>query len=114
MAQLPCIDNRHRRIYNYCMVTVGVWDLHNELALYLQYVKNGETVVITEHDKIIAEITEPRKADNENSLEEKLRQLNREGDIILAKETRSCAALPETKEKLDWQKIYNEIRSERA
>jgi antitoxin (DNA-binding transcriptional repressor) of toxin-antitoxin stability system len=43
------------------MLTVGVRDLKNRLSHYLQYVKEGEKVVITEHNKIIAEITLPEK-----------------------------------------------------
>jgi prevent-host-death family protein len=41
------------------MLMVGVRDLKNQLSQYLQYVKDGEKVIITEHNKIIAEISVP-------------------------------------------------------
>ena len=46
------------------MITVGIRDLKNQLSLYLQYVKNGEKVIITEHNKVIAEISIPEKEKN--------------------------------------------------
>jgi prevent-host-death family protein len=39
------------------MITVGVKDLKNQLSQYLQYVKHGEKIVITEHNRVIAEIS---------------------------------------------------------
>jgi prevent-host-death family protein len=97
------------------MLTVGVRDLKNQLSQYLQYVKNGEKVVVTEHNKIIAKIIVPEKNDGEgvSSVEKKLEQLSKEGEIILAKRNKSYVKIPETKEKLDWETIYNEVRADR-
>ena len=95
------------------MITVGVRDLKNQLSLYLQYVKNGEKVIITEHDTIIAQITMPEKEGNLTAFEEKLLELSKSGDIVPAKRRKSCVRLPEIREKLDWEKPYEEIRSDR-
>ena len=95
------------------MITVGVRDLKNQLSLYLQYVKAGEKVIITEHNKIIAEINVLEKAVNDTSIEEKLQELSKEGDIILAKRNRSCVKIPKPEEKIDWLKVYNKIRADR-
>ncbi|MCL2318929.1 MAG: type II toxin-antitoxin system prevent-host-death family antitoxin [Treponema sp.] len=95
------------------MITVGVRDLKNRLSRYLQYVKDGEKVIITEHNKIIAEINLPGASQNLSSIEETLKQLSKEGDIILAKRQSTCAALPEAGEKLDWVSAYNETRADR-
>jgi prevent-host-death family protein len=97
------------------MLTVGVRDLKNQLSQYLQYVKDGEKVVITEHNKIIAEISVPvqEKKDTIVFFEKELEKLNKEGEVILAKRNKSCVKLPETKENIDWEKIYNETRSDR-
>jgi len=95
------------------MITVGVRDLKNQLSRYLQYVKNGERVIITEHDRAIAEINILQKNDNISSIEEKLHKLHKEGKIIKAKRQNSCLKLPVIGEELDWKTIYNEIRSER-
>jgi antitoxin (DNA-binding transcriptional repressor) of toxin-antitoxin stability system len=97
------------------MITVGVRDLKNQLSQYLQYVKDGERVVVTEHDKIIAEMSAPaEKADDSiSAIEEKLRQLSMEGEIILAKRNKSRVSLPETREAVDWEAAYNEARADR-
>ena len=96
------------------MITVGVRDLKNQLSQYLQYVKSGEKVVVTEHDKIIAEITVPQKKETVSAIEEKLKKLSKEGKIIMAKRQKSCVALPVIQEKLDWKSVYTEIRSDRV
>jgi prevent-host-death family protein len=97
------------------MLMVGIRDLKNQLSQYLQYVKNGEKVIITEHNKIIAEISVPvqDEKDNLSLLEKEFEKLSKEGEIILAKRNKSCVELPETKEKIDWEKIYNETRADR-
>jgi antitoxin (DNA-binding transcriptional repressor) of toxin-antitoxin stability system len=97
------------------MVTVGVRDLKNQLSQYLQFVKNGEKVVITEHNKIIAEISSPNDEKNDHILliEQKLQKLSMEGEIILAKRNNTRVNIPETKEELDWKTIYDEVRNDR-
>jgi prevent-host-death family protein len=97
------------------MLMVGVRDLKNQLSQYLQYVKNGEKVIITEHNKIIAEISVPveKKEGDTVLIEKELEELSRDGEIILAKRNNSYAKLPETKEHIDWERIYNETRADR-
>ncbi|MDR1317895.1 MAG: type II toxin-antitoxin system prevent-host-death family antitoxin [Spirochaetales bacterium] len=97
------------------MMMVGVRDLKNRLSQYLQYVKNGEKLIVTEHNKIIAEISVPveKKENSTLFVEKELEKLSKEGEIILAKRNKSYAKLPETKEKLDWEKIYTETRADR-
>jgi prevent-host-death family protein len=97
------------------MLTVGVRDLKNQLSQYLQFVKDGEKVVITEHNKIIAEISSPGKEKNDTILlvEEKLQKLSMEGEIVLAKRNTTRVNIPETKEELDWKTIYDEVRNDR-
>jgi prevent-host-death family protein len=38
------------------MITVGVRNLRNSLSKYINLVKTGETVLITDHNRIVAEI----------------------------------------------------------
>jgi antitoxin (DNA-binding transcriptional repressor) of toxin-antitoxin stability system len=95
------------------MIKVGVRNLKNELSHYLQYVKNGEKVIVTEHNKIIAEICVPEKKKTLTGFEEKLLQLSKEGEIILAEQDKSGLKLPKINEKLDWESTYNEIRADR-
>ena len=95
------------------MKTIGVRELKNQLSLYLQYVKEGEKVIITEHNKIIAEITIPEAATTKVPFEEKLKQLSKDDNILPAKRNISCVKLPKITEKLDWAAAYNDIRADR-
>ena len=95
------------------MITVGVKDLKNQLSIYLQYVKDGEKVIVTEHNRIIAEINLPQKEEKLYPIEDELEKLSKEGLIILASRKKSCVKLPKIEEKLDWESFYNEIRVDR-
>lgn len=46
------------------MVTVGIRNLKDSLSKYLKMVKSGEHIIITDHNKIIAEII-PASANQE-------------------------------------------------
>ena len=95
------------------MITVGVRDLKNQLSMYLQYVKDGEKVIITEHNKIIAEINVPEKEKKLTAIEKKLLALSKDGEIIPAKRNKSCVKIPKLTEKLEWEIVYEEIRADR-
>lgn len=56
------------------MVQVGVRELKNRLSEYLTRVKAGETIIITEHKKPVAQIVSL-----EESIPEKMAELIREG-----------------------------------
>jgi prevent-host-death family protein len=94
------LDKNIYNSYNKNMVTVGVRDLKNQLSQYLQFVKNGEKVIITEHNKIIAEISSPSEVKDDNILlaEQRLQKLSMEGEIILAKRNETRVNIPETTE----------------
>jgi antitoxin (DNA-binding transcriptional repressor) of toxin-antitoxin stability system len=94
------------------MITVGVRDLENQLSKYLQFVKNGENVVITEHSRIIAEISLPHSV-QESSVWNEFQQLADDGKMLLAKRQTSCVPLPDTKEKIDWWSEYEDMREDR-
>jgi antitoxin (DNA-binding transcriptional repressor) of toxin-antitoxin stability system len=97
------------------MLMVGVRDLKNWLSQYLQYVKDGEKVIITEYNKVIAEISIPseKKEDSILFVQNELEKLSNEGEVILAKRNKSYVKLPKTNENIDWEKIYNETRADR-
>ena len=96
------------------MKKVGVRDLKNQLSQYLLYVKEGETVYITEHKKIIAEINIPKEIEDQITIEKKLIQLSKEGEVIPAKSNKPRLKLPKINEKLDWESVLSETRAERV
>jgi antitoxin (DNA-binding transcriptional repressor) of toxin-antitoxin stability system len=95
------------------MITVAVTTFQDQLSLYIQYVKNGENVIITEHNEPIAELSVPKKVDAVCNFDQKLAQLSKEGKVILAEKNNKTLAKPEIKEKLDYISILNEVRSDR-
>jgi len=92
------------------MISVGVRDLKNQLSQYLQYVKHGERVLITEHNRVIAEISLPREGQIENTAEEALERLAVLGKIQKAKRNGSVASSGEASVSVDWISAYRENR----
>jgi prevent-host-death family protein len=96
------------------MITVGVRDLKNQLSQYLQYAKDGEKIIVTEHNRIIAEIIVPEKKNTNESIEKKFEQLKREGKMILSRRNETLVKKPQiTEKKIEWESVYNDVRSDR-
>jgi len=92
------------------MITVGVRELKNQLSQYLQYVKRGEKVLITEHNRVIAEISLPVKDVSNTDVEMELEKLTAAGKLIKAKRNNSIQLKTETPAGIDWISIYKENR----
>jgi antitoxin (DNA-binding transcriptional repressor) of toxin-antitoxin stability system len=98
------------------MIKVGVRDLKNQLSLYLDYVKAGQKVLVTEYNQTVAEISVPLEQAQAVSLAEKLKQLSTRGEVILAQRNNSTAKLPKTVKntpRLNWRVVYERTRSDR-
>jgi antitoxin (DNA-binding transcriptional repressor) of toxin-antitoxin stability system len=102
------------------MKSVGVKVLKNNLSRYLRMVKEGETILVTERDEVIAEIHEPsvKSAAQISPWVAYLNRLEREGSLRRAtrKEPTVKALLaeqPKWPDDLDWGPIYEDIRSDR-
>lgn len=94
------------------MIAVGVRDLKNQLSQYLQQVKLGEKVLITEHNKVIAEITLPKNDIGTSKIEDQLQLLSVSGKLLRAKRNRSLQLETELVPGIDWIAEYQENRSE--
>jgi antitoxin (DNA-binding transcriptional repressor) of toxin-antitoxin stability system len=94
------------------MISVGVRDLKNQLSQYLQYVKHGERVLITEHNRIIAEISLPREDKVDQGVESVLEKLAVSGKLQKAKRNVSIASSNDISQAVDWISIYKDNRSE--
>jgi len=93
------------------MISAGVKELKNRLSQYLMLVKQGEKVMITEHGRIIAEISLPASDTVHNNIEKTLEQMAKEGKLIKAKRT-SCAAVSSGENiSLDWISEYQDSRA---
>ena len=94
------------------MISVGVRDLKNRLSQYLQYVKQGERVLITEHNQIIAEISLPKEDQKNLELESLLEDLAASGKLQRAKRNKSIASSSSSNPGIEWISIYQSNREE--
>jgi len=94
------------------MITVGVRDLKNQLSRYLQQVKLGEKVLITEHNRVIAEISLPGNEIGASKIEEQLQLLALSGKLLSAKRNRSLEIETDVHSGIDWISEYQDNRTE--
>jgi prevent-host-death family protein len=74
------------------MQTVGIKVLKDNLSAYVRAAEAGETVLVTDRGKVVAELVPPRAPGKPSTTEEILAQLMREGVLALGK--RSTAVAP--------------------
>ena len=56
------------------MITVGLKALKNKLSEYVRLAAAGETIVITDRNRIVAEIVPPRRHDQDSFIERGVRE----------------------------------------
>lgn len=100
------------------MISVGIRELKSHLSQYIELVKNGENVLITEHNRVVAELKFPEKENNNNNIQKILDKLTSEGKLIPAKRKSTIInklIKPENngKKLVDWWAIYQESKEDR-
>ena len=99
------------------MVSVGVRTLKDQLSQYLDLVKGGEKIVVTQYNHPIAEITIPSKEviDGESPERKIIRKLLAEMGGMPAKRLKSNTGIPKIakSESVDVIELLNETRAER-
>jgi antitoxin (DNA-binding transcriptional repressor) of toxin-antitoxin stability system len=107
------------------MKRIGIRELKNHLSSYLKLVKNGECIIITDHNKTIAEIRQPSagksedKKDNhqKQKIEAYLDKLKSESKLRRASRSYSLvdSLKPMKKKATDykWQGIYQKVSEDR-
>ncbi len=98
------------------MVTVGIRNLRNSLSKYIDLVKSGEKVLITDHKRIVAELKPAEQVDDKSAvLKQYLDAQIESGSLIKA--TQNTVLKPKMKHKKadsdSIKKIYREARKER-
>jgi prevent-host-death family protein len=66
------------------MRTVGIKTLKNKLSEYIRAAAGGETVLVTDRDRVVAEIVPPRAAADATPAERKWADLVRQGLVAPA------------------------------
>ncbi len=92
------------------MILVSVRDLKNRLSHYLQYVKQGERVLIAEHNQIIAEISLLKEDQKNLELERSLDQLATSGKLQRAKRNKTTISSDVKQSHVEWISIYRRNR----
>lgn len=98
------------------MVTVGIRNLKNSLSQYINLAKSGEKVVITDHNKIVAELVpSPGASSASGLLREYLEEQVLKGSIVKSVKRTKIHKRKE-KNKYDesaLKRIYTDTRDER-
>ncbi len=99
------------------MITVGIRNLKNSLSQYLKMVKGGERIVITDHNRIVAEII-PASATDEKVrlLEDYIAEKIQTGKLTPATKKTTLNRERTTEGPVDQdeiEKIYEQTRNDR-
>ncbi|MDE0022983.1 MAG: hypothetical protein OXP69_01080 [Spirochaetaceae bacterium] len=102
------------------MKSVGIKVLKDNLSKYLRMVRDGEIVLVTDRDEVIAEIQSPQRlvSASVTRWELFLRQEERRGSMRRPKggpvpSINELRKLPRPVEKVDLQRLLDQIRSDR-
>ncbi len=100
------------------MISVGVRELKSHLSQYIDLVKKGENILITEHNKVVAELKflEPKPSDD-TKIKEVFSKLVSEKKMIPAKRksiaiSKKASNAKKIKQK-DWWKFYQEAKEDK-
>lgn len=103
------------RSYLADMRKVGIKLLKNKLSEYLRLVADGEVILVTDRDQVVAELRAPTPATREVLENEKLAELVRRGLITPARgKGRPMPPLPPGSPKLTLEEILAELDESRA
>ena len=93
------------------MITVGVKTLKNKLSEYLRLVAAGETVLVTDRDRVVAQLTAPTAGAPATTFEARWAELIRRGFVIPAK--RRLTGEPKGKGVMKLDDILADLREDR-
>ena len=101
------------------MKSVGIKVLKDNLSKYLRMVRDGEIVLVTDRDEVIAEIQSPQRlvSTSVTRWDLFLRQEERRGSVRRPKagpvpSIDDLRKLPRPAEKVDLQRLLDQIRSD--
>lgn len=100
------------------MTRVGIRELKARLSQYIEMVRNGEKIIVTDHNVVVAEIRQPEAMDEHTKLSNILDHLAKKGKITRPsrKPTKLTSSMisgrkKQTKQK-DWWGVYEANKEE--
>jgi antitoxin (DNA-binding transcriptional repressor) of toxin-antitoxin stability system len=112
----PIDQSGHRDYDPSWMRSVGIKALKAHLSRYIDLVKKGEVVLVTDRDEVVAELRLPsRMATSRSRWDAALEEEARRGSVRLAKRKKSLLTGPPepNPSPVDMQKILDELREDR-
>ena len=114
------IDFCSYNVYICNMKSVGIRELKNKLSKYLRLVKDGEVIIVTDRNEIVAEIKQPipNESDIDSDIMNYLNEQEEKGKILRAVRTKSVIDTiikSEGKKRVsvDWKGVYQKTREDR-
>jgi antitoxin (DNA-binding transcriptional repressor) of toxin-antitoxin stability system len=93
------------------MRSVGIKVLKNKLSEYVRLAASGETVLVTDRDRVVAELVPPRKGINPTDKDARWAEAVRLGHITPAKDP--CAPLPEGLGIMSLEELMTDLAKDR-
>lgn len=93
------------------MRSVGLKVLKNKLAEYVRLAASGETVLVTDRDRVVAELSPPRTGRAENLMDARLAELVRGG--LISPPTRPRGSPPAHRRVAPTEELLAELRADR-
>jgi antitoxin (DNA-binding transcriptional repressor) of toxin-antitoxin stability system len=91
--------------------SVGLKVLKNKLAEYVRLAASGETVLVTDRDRVVAELSPPRVGRADNLMDAYLAELVRGG--LISPPTRPRGAPPGRRPVAPTEELLAELRADR-
>ena len=93
------------------MLAVGLKQLKNKLSEYVRQVANGETVLVTDREKVVAELIPPRSERGSHVQDAMLANMVHQG--ILTAPLRKDPSPPPRQPLFEFETLMNELRQDR-
>ncbi len=73
------------RLQSYLMLAVNIRELKDKISYYIREVVHGETILVTDRGKVVAELRQPslKSVENTDPIEESLWELAKKGVLRL-------------------------------
>ena len=94
------------------MRSVGIKVLKNKLSEYVRVAQSGETVLVTDRDRVVAELVPPHPDRSKMMADERWAELIRQGIVTPAVNPRG--PMPKNDPRMTIQEILDELDDDRA
>ena len=93
------------------MRSVGIKVLKNKLSEYVRLAASGETVLVTDRDRVVAELGPPQASRSSQSVDDFVAQGVREGWLTPA---RGSGGIPPRKPVLTFRELMDDLERDRS